>query len=102
VTASDLKRQIDARTAPVVIDVRSRHEFAAGHVPGALHVPFWQMRRQIENVSTFKDHPVVLYCGHGPRAYLAGRVLRRHGFKHVTYLEGHMKRWRELNFPIEV
>jgi rhodanese-related sulfurtransferase len=45
--------------------------------------------------------PVVVYCGHGPRAYMAGSILKRRGFSRVMYLTGHMKKWRELNFPIE-
>ena len=38
--------------------------------------------------------PVVVYCGHGPRAWMAGAVLRRHGFTNVSYLAGHFSKWR--------
>jgi rhodanese-related sulfurtransferase len=37
--------------------------------------------------------PLVVYCGHGPRAYMAGSALRRLGFTQITYLAGHMTRW---------
>jgi rhodanese-related sulfurtransferase len=49
-----------------------------------------------------RDRPLVVYCGHGPRAYLAGAALQRHGFSHVMYLEGHMRKWKQMSLPLEV
>jgi rhodanese-related sulfurtransferase len=92
---------IQAGNAPLVIDVRSKREFEAGHVPGAAHVPFWQMAVAAARIPGRKDQPLVLYCGHGPRAYIAGAALRSAGFSRVQYLAGHMKRWRDLGLPLE-
>ena len=91
-TPSDLLTLIKSGHAPVVLDVRSKHEFAAGHVPGAVHVPFWAVVAGAE-VPGACDEVIVVYCGHGPRAYLAGTALRARGFQRVEYLEGHMTRW---------
>jgi len=44
---------------------------------------------------------VVVYCGHGPRAYLAGAALRRRGFERIVYLKGHMSGWRREALPVE-
>jgi rhodanese-related sulfurtransferase len=96
-----LSRQIAEGTAPAILDVRSSLEYAAGHVPGAIHVPFWQIGRRWRNLAHLRDRPVVIYCGHGPRAYIAGGALERRGFSAVAYLTGHMKRWKELNLPLE-
>jgi rhodanese-related sulfurtransferase len=90
--AADLLEQIDRGTAPLILDVRSRVEFGRGHVPGARHVPFW-MPWRLRRLSASRGDPVVVYCGHGPRAWLAGRVLQRDGFRGVTYLAGHFSRW---------
>jgi rhodanese-related sulfurtransferase len=89
---SALIAQIDAGIAPTIIDVRSRREFADGHVPGALHFPFWTMLFRAARIPRAK--PVIVYCGHGPRARLAAAAMRLHGFRHVMYLEGHMSNWR--------
>jgi phage shock protein E len=97
-----LMQQIAAGTAPLVIDVRSKREFDQGHVPGATHIPFWKIVSHASEVAASTDSPIVLYCGHGPRAYMAGAALRRRGFRRVVYLTGHMKTWRELNLPLEV
>ncbi|HEY6359733.1 MAG TPA: rhodanese-like domain-containing protein [Vicinamibacterales bacterium] len=92
ITGRSLLDRIDAGTAPTIVDVRSRREFTRGHVPGARHIPFWSLAVRVSELS--RSHPVVLYCGHGPRAYFAGAVLRLSGFREVSYLEGHMRQWR--------
>ena len=43
VTPQALLAAIDAGTAPVIVDVRTRREYEAGHVPGAIHVPFYTL-----------------------------------------------------------
>ena len=93
-TGTALLARIEAGTAPTILDVRSRWEYAAGHVPGAVHIPFWTLPARVPEISASPSDPIVVYCGHGPRAYLAGIVLRAAGFRHVSYLEGHMQKWR--------
>ena len=46
VEPSDLLALIESGAAPTIVDVRSRGEFAEGHVPGAIHVPFWNAFRR--------------------------------------------------------
>ena len=96
-----LAGQIAGGTAPCTVDVRSKAEFEEGHVPGAIHIPFWRMTARWRELRVARDAQVVVYCGHGPRAYIAGSVLKRRGFTRVMYLTGHMKRWKELNLPLE-
>src|SRR5688500_11711796 len=86
ISAEVLLARIESGAAPVILDVRSRAEFARGHVPGARHIPFWQISRRIRELSSSPEAEVVVYCGHGPRALLAGRALRRRGFSRITYL----------------
>jgi rhodanese-related sulfurtransferase len=101
ITAAELLAGIEAGTAPTVLDVRSAHEFASGHVPGAIHIPFWSLLVQSPRVPASPDDEMVVYCGHGPRAYLAGAALRSRGFRRVTYLQGHMTQWASAGLPQE-
>jgi rhodanese-related sulfurtransferase len=96
-----LLAEIEGGAAPLIIDVRSRAEYESGHVPGALHVPFWLVRSTAHGLALKPETPVVVYCGHGPRAYLAGAALRRLGFHAITYLSGHMARWTREGLPTE-
>lgn len=91
---SQLLAAIDAGRAPTILDVRSRWEFTRGHVPGALHVPFWLMPSRASGLSVSKDRRVVVYCGHGPRAWFARAVLQLYGYQDVALLKGHMSKWK--------
>jgi phage shock protein E len=102
VTGTALLAQIEAGAAPTILDVRSRREFADGHVPGALHIPFWTLPTRLSEIPTSPADPVVVYCGHGPRAYVAGAVLHVSGFRRVLYLEGHMWKWRQAGLRQDV
>jgi rhodanese-related sulfurtransferase len=101
ITAEALLKRILSGTAPVILDVRSRAEFTRGHVPGARHIPFWRVSRHIEEIAAPRDAEVVIYCGHGPRAIVAGRTLRRQGFTRIAYLDGHFSQWRSRRFREE-
>jgi rhodanese-related sulfurtransferase len=101
ISAEALLRRIDSGAAPVILDVRSGREFANGHVPGARHIPFWQVSRRLGDLALPSDAELVVYCGHGPRAAVAGRALRRHGFTRIAYLEGHFSLWRSAGFREE-
>jgi rhodanese-related sulfurtransferase/sugar phosphate permease len=101
VSAAALLEQIDSGTAPTIIDVRTEKEFTQGHVPGAVHIPFEVLRRRIDSIPGSRRDSVVVYCGHGPRAWMAGAVLRKHGFTDVQYLAGHFSGWRAAGLRVE-
>ena len=98
---SDLQSQIESGHPPVILDVRSKKEYDSGHVPGALSVPFWRVKTTARTLPITPDKPLVVYCQHGPRAYIAGSALRRLGFTQITYLAGHMHRWLKDGRPTE-
>jgi phage shock protein E len=102
ITAQALLDRIESGAAPVILDVRSRVEFASGHVPGARLIPFWRISRRIDAFSIPLHAELVVYCGHGPRAFVAGRALRRKGFTRVKYLEGHFSGWHRAGFREEI
>jgi rhodanese-related sulfurtransferase len=100
-TPHALSEAITAGTAPAILDVRSREEYAAGHLRGAMNLPFNEVGRRVGEIGAFRDRPLIVYCGHGPRAWMAGVVLRRHGFRHIRFLRGHMAGWRSARLPEE-
>lgn len=73
---------------PVVIDVRTPEEFAAGHVEGAMNVPYEQIGGRIAALAPGKDTPVVLYCKSGRRAGIALQTLRDMGYSKVENFGG--------------
>ena len=101
VAPADLFDRINGATPPLILDVRSGAEFDAGHIPGSIHIPFWAVPWRAAGLPVGADHPIVVYCGHGPRALFARAVLRRRGFTRVACLAGHMAKWREAGYPVE-
>jgi hydroxyacylglutathione hydrolase len=101
VTPEDLLAQINGATPPVILDVRSSLEFSAGHVPGAVHLPFWSAPFRAGRIPARRDDPIVIYCGHGPRAEMAASALRLLGFHNLRFLRGHMSQWRRKGLPVE-
>jgi rhodanese-related sulfurtransferase len=101
ISATELTQTIASGAPPTIIDVRSSREYKRGHVPGARHLPFWRAFGEADQLDAPRDRPVVLYCEHGPRAWIAGFALRRHGFTQVRYLAGHMSGWRRAGMPVQ-
>jgi hydroxyacylglutathione hydrolase len=97
--ADELLRQMSSGRAPFVLDVRTRVEFNAGHVPGAANMPFWLVPFRASALPVRPDDPIVVYCGHGPRAQLATVALRARGFTRIACLAGHWAEWRASGRP---
>ena len=100
VSGATLEARIDSGDRDVVVlDVRSPEEFAAGHVPGALNIPFDQVAQRFAEVPQDKD--VVLYCRSGRRAGIAAEALAAQGYTRLMHLEGDMPAWIEQGRPVE-
>ena len=82
-----------------VLDVRTPQEYAEGHVPGAVNVPYDQLAARLAEVP--KDKDVVLYCKSGRRAGIAADVLAANGYMRLSHLEGDMPAWIEKGRPVE-
>jgi len=88
----------DEKTA-YVLDVRSPEEYASGHVPGAVNIPYDQVASRIAEVP--KDKDVVLYCKSGRRAGIAAEVLASQGYERLQHLEGDIVAWVGKGRPVE-
>ena len=95
-----LSQQLKKKNRPVVVDVRSSFEYQSGHVPGAIHIPFWSVLFSRSKLPKELDG-IVIYCEHGPRAVLARGLFLMIGVRPVAFLKGHMAAWRQARLPME-
>jgi len=93
-----LAARLGGADAPLVLDVRTPEEYAAGHVPGALLIPHDQLAQRLAEISA--DRELVVYCHSGRRATLAERVLTAHG-RQVSQLDGSWLGWQAAGLPSE-
>ncbi len=66
------------------IDVRSPEEFAAGHLEGAVNIPYDEIATRIGSVQPDRKAPIKLYCGIGVRAQMAKFSLEAQGYERVS------------------
>ena len=99
VTPAELAALRESGVAPVVIDVRSSEEYASGHIPGAVNIPFDQVADRIAEVDA--PHGVALYCMIGPRARKGESALLAASYPKVFHLEGGLAAWQAAGLPVE-
>ncbi|QVL33688.1 sulfurtransferase [Telmatocola sphagniphila] len=94
-TVEDVKSRIQAGDKFVLIDVREESEWAAGRIPGAIHLGKGVIERDIE--SKIPDHgaPLILYCGGGFRSALAADNLQKMGYTNVISMDGGFRGWKD-------
>jgi rhodanese-related sulfurtransferase len=81
-----------------LIDVRADHEWEAGRIAGAKHVPLPELSQRTEELD--KDRPVVVYCRGGNRSSMATAALGDAGFEAMKLSEG-IVGWNEDDLPLE-
>ena len=84
----------------LVIDVREGNEIKdTGSIEGALNIPrgLIEMKLVPGSDGLNADTPIVVYCGGGSRASLAGSTLKEIGFSNVQNLEGGFRGWKEFS-----
>ena len=98
VSAAKLHALRASGVAPVVIDVRTSEEYAFGHIPGAVNIPFDQVAQRIGEVDA--PHGVALYCMVGPRARKGEAALLAASYPGVFHLEGGLAAWQAAGLPV--
>jgi glyoxylase-like metal-dependent hydrolase (beta-lactamase superfamily II)/rhodanese-related sulfurtransferase len=85
----------------VVLDVRERDAWQAGHIPGARHLPRGQLELRINEELPDPTVRILTACEFGRISTLAAATLRQLGFERAVALDGGMKAWREAGYPLE-
>jgi rhodanese-related sulfurtransferase len=90
------------READVLLDVREADEFAAGHLPGAIHVSRGLLEFKLSGTEALsaRDLNVVLYCKTSGRAALAAAVMHEMGYLQVRSLAGGFDAWVASGKPV--
>lgn len=109
VSAEQAKALLDKDEKVILVDVREPHEWAAGHIPGVLHVPLGQVQAQADvssdranpALTAGQDVPIVTYCARGERSLLAADTLQQLGYRNVASMRGGFTDWAKQGYPVE-
>jgi rhodanese-related sulfurtransferase len=81
-----------------LVDVRVGHEWEAGHIAGATHLPLEELAERTAELD--RERPVVLYCRGGSRSSMAAEALDGAGFDAVKLSEG-IVGWEEAGLELD-
>ena len=93
--------QLINRQNAVLVDVREAKEYAAGHLPNAVHVPLSELGGRGSEFAKLTSRPVIAYCERGQRSRAAGSVLAKLGFTDIYQLTGGFRAWKDAGLPVE-
>ena len=101
ISAAQLADRIQEGSPPLVLGIRTREEFAQGHIPGAINIPHDELPTRLAELPIAKSEEIVVHCQSGRRAQLAEGTLRGSGYSNVRDLAGHWQGWRAAGLPTE-
>ena len=81
ITKEELQSYI--KQGGIIIDVRSSQEYKEGHIDGAISIPDYQIKKEIEKQIPNKDELIVVYCATGHRSQKVQQILENMGYKNV-------------------
>lgn len=94
--------ELALREADAVIDVREESEYAAGHLPGAIHLSRGMLEFKLSSMPALaaRDIKVVLYCKTSGRAALAACAMKDMGYLDVCSIAGGYDAWVAAGKPV--
>lgn len=84
----------------LVLDVRDRKEYGAGHITESTNIPYVKLEERIGELNSHKDAPIVVVCKMGQHSGAAGKILTKHGFANVRRLTGGIGTWTADGLPL--
>ncbi len=101
ITVRELSDRLERGESPLLLDVREPHEWSAGHLENAKHIPMRQIPAQIDSLS--RDDEIIVYCRSGSRSANVQQYMLQAGFKKVKNLAGGLIAWaREVDPSMRV
>ena len=94
VSAEEANKLISDNKDFIILDVRTKEEFDNGHIPGAKLVPVQVLHTKLNELSEYKDKPILVYCASGGRSPKAVETLSDNDFQNIYHLRRGISSWR--------
>ncbi|AQZ94417.1 rhodanese-like domain-containing protein [Halopseudomonas phragmitis] len=88
------------REHALVVDVRAKKEYSAGHIVDSLNIPHDSLAKRLVELEKHKDKPLILVCANGQHAGPCAKQLKAAGFNNVSRLSGGISGWRADSLPL--
>ena len=84
----------------VIIDNRTQEEFDAGHIKGAILIPYTEIEQKIAEAVPDKSTSIGVYCRSGRRSGIARNAMLKLGYKNVVNIGGMEEAAKKVGLPI--
>jgi rhodanese-related sulfurtransferase len=88
------------RKDAVVVDVRDKKEFDAGHIVDSINIPLANLKQRVTELKKHKDKPVLVVCKLGQHSGDAAKTLEEAGHSEVIRLSGGVTEWKSQSYPL--
>lgn len=88
------------RSDAVLLDIREKKDFDAGHIVDSVHIPMGKLGGRISELDKYKAKPIIVACRLGQQSADAVKILKSAGFEQVMRLNGGITEWRSDNLPL--
>ena len=88
ITPQEAKEIMDSGEKYTILDAREQDEFDAGHIPGAILIPYTEIEKKAEEMFPDKDKLILVYCRSGRRSKIASETLFKLGYTNVKEFGG--------------
>ena len=88
ISAQQAKEIMEQEEGYVILDTRTQEEYDTGHIPGAILIPYDEVKEKAEAQLTDKDQLILVYCRSGRRSKLAAEDLVALGYTNIKEFGG--------------
>ena len=96
ITAEEAKQIMNSEEGYIILDVREQDEYDAGHIPGAILIPYTQIEEKAKGMLPDKGQLILVYCRSGRRSKIAAEALAELGYTNIKEFGG------IIDWPYEV
>ena len=88
ITAEEAKKIMDTEEGYIILDVREQNEYDAGHIPGAILIPYTQIEEMANDMLPDQEQLILVYCRSGRRSKIAAEALVELGYTNIKEFGG--------------
>ena len=88
ISAEEARQIMDNQEGYIILDVRTQEEYDAGHIPGAILLPYTEIQTQAAAMLPDQDQLILVYCRSGRRSKIAAQALVELGYTNIKEFGG--------------
>lgn len=94
VTIEESKALINDMEDLLILDVRTKGEFDAGHIEGSIQIPVDELEDRINELEEYRGNPILVYCRSGNRSSQAVNILLNNEFEEIYHMNEGFMNWK--------